>query len=495
MANKKLFLFLVCFFFIGAINEAAAGTLPSNPTTITTAQCTSQGGFCRFRLTPWTDGCSTTADRFVGFCDSNTNGCCVPTQTIATPAQCTAGGGQCSTADANCFKLNTDPTRKYDPIGYCDGTTERDACCKLGAATSGQGATDYCTGTLGGQCIADSAAGCGMGQTNVGICGAQGSTPRICCRANAAGGGGTGATTDTIGQLNYTLLEEIPGTAGVSGDFASYLQSLYKFTFWGVGIAALFMLTVGGFMYVTSAGNTSRIETAKTIITDSFLGILIALFAWLFLYILNPELVENLKMPAVVSTGTIGGGVGTGGTGGTGGGGGGTGTPAAVCQVATTGNCSPASLQGTCWAGLNLVNQASKICNLESAGGQAAIVSGTDRCVDGKGFSVGLFQINMVANGYRISQECRGENVFTQADGSSGTPAQMNNRTTVPNPLAPAYPARNCKVRDLALYNSCLAQLTDVVTNSRLACDIYRTQGWDAWPVTYRSPQKCNGSL
>lgn len=64
-------------------------------------------------------------------------------------------------------------------------------------------------------------------------------------------------------------------------------------------------------MYVTAAGNTSRISTAKTIITDSLLGIVVALFAWLFLYIINPDLTEGLALPNTASTPVTGGGGGT----------------------------------------------------------------------------------------------------------------------------------------------------------------------------------------
>lgn len=304
MLNKNYFWLIVGIFSLFPDMVSAGwigfGTYP----TVTTAQCLAQNGTCRTRA-PGFDGCTLGTDRFIGYCDVNNGaGCCIPTETIINnESLCTAAGGQCSINDANCFKLNPNSTGpKYDPIGYCDGATERNACCKLGAATGGSGATEYCENVQKGTCLVkDSQGKCSNGGTEIGICGADGSgTPRICCAAPGATGGNTGP----IGKLNYTLLEEIPGsTTGVTGNLATYLQNLYKFTFWAIGVAALFMLTVGGFMYVTSAGNTSRVETAKTIITDSLLGIIVALFAWLFLYVINPDLVEGLQLANTAPTG------------------------------------------------------------------------------------------------------------------------------------------------------------------------------------------------
>ncbi len=352
-----------------------------------------------------------------------------------TEAECSSEGGTCSINDRNCFRLNTTPTSRYDPIGYCDGAGGSNACCKVGATATGP----------------------------------------------------TPAAATPISTFNYETLEDIPGTPRTanSGDFGSYLQSLYRFTFFGIGIAALFMLTVGGFMYVTSAGNTSRVETAKTIITDSFLGILIALFAWLFLYVINPDLVQRMPVAAPLSGGAVGGG-GTapapapapGGT-----------TPGS-CQVAPSGPCSVSIMQASCWGARNKAESASKVCMKESSNNPAEI-SKTDLCLDLKGFSVGLFQINLIANGYRIAPECRGENVFTLGDGTPMPPSLVpynGRRTTQANPYTPGRPEFNlfnCKVRDQALYNSCLSRAIETRKNIELGCTIYDAQGWGAWPYTY----------
>jgi hypothetical protein len=94
-------------------------------------------------------------------------------------------------------------------------------------------------------------------------------------------------------QTQYQPLESFPGfeqeTAG--GDFPGYVQALYRLGLWIVGIAAMFMLTVGAFMYLSSAGNNSTMGTAKKVMTDAIMGLIIALVAWLILNTINPDLV------------------------------------------------------------------------------------------------------------------------------------------------------------------------------------------------------------
>lgn len=92
--------------------------------------------------------------------------------------------------------------------------------------------------------------------------------------------------------LTYQLLEKIPGTSNLGSDLPGYVSALYKVALIVVTLSAVFMLSVGGFMYLTSAGNTAAMGTAKGIIFDSIIGLVIALSAWLILYIINPDLVK-----------------------------------------------------------------------------------------------------------------------------------------------------------------------------------------------------------
>lgn len=109
---------------------------------------------------------------------------------------------------------------------------------------------------------------------------------------------------DSDAGVQYQLLEKIPGTENLGSDLPSYLSALYKIALIVVTLSAVLMLSIGGFMYLTSAGNTASIGNAKGIIYDSLIGLVIALAAWLVLYIINPDLVKiNLtNLPGVTYT-------------------------------------------------------------------------------------------------------------------------------------------------------------------------------------------------
>lgn len=107
---------------------------------------------------------------------------------------------------------------------------------------------------------------------------------------------------ETKPGLQYQLLEKIPGTSGLGSDLPGYVSAIYKMALVIVTLSAVLMLSIGGFMYLTSAGNTASIGTAKGIIYDSLIGLVIALSAWLVLYVINPDLVEiNLSPLAPVA--------------------------------------------------------------------------------------------------------------------------------------------------------------------------------------------------
>ncbi|MEK9151206.1 MAG: pilin [Patescibacteria group bacterium] len=100
-----------------------------------------------------------------------------------------------------------------------------------------------------------------------------------------------GAQTKAKG-LQYTLLEKIPGTDNVGSDLPGYLKAIYKVALVIIVLSAVLMLSIGGFMYLTSAGNTAAMGTAKGVIFDSLIGLTIAFTAWLLLNVINPDLVN-----------------------------------------------------------------------------------------------------------------------------------------------------------------------------------------------------------
>jgi hypothetical protein len=107
------------------------------------------------------------------------------------------------------------------------------------------------------------------------------------------------------GPFDYTPLEKIPGSDGVAmTDFYIYINAIYKFGIWAVGIAALLMISIGGYMYITSAGNNSSMEKAKSVVTDAVIGLVLALTSYLLLYIINPDLVKIKPLPKVTAPAT-----------------------------------------------------------------------------------------------------------------------------------------------------------------------------------------------
>ena len=100
-------------------------------------------------------------------------------------------------------------------------------------------------------------------------------------------------------SFTYTPMEQIPGFA-TDGNFYSYIGAVYKFGIWTVGIAAMLMITIGGYMYIVSAGNQASMGKAKSIIFDAIIGLILALTSYLILYEINPNLVS-------LSGGAVGG--------------------------------------------------------------------------------------------------------------------------------------------------------------------------------------------
>ena len=100
-------------------------------------------------------------------------------------------------------------------------------------------------------------------------------------------------TTVHVQAVDYEPLEDIPGVTGSNPDFSSYIEGLYNFSIAFVAIAALLMITVGGFYYISSAGNQAQAGSAKKIITDALLGLAVVFCTYLILHTINPDLLSS----------------------------------------------------------------------------------------------------------------------------------------------------------------------------------------------------------
>src|SRR3989344_2396705 len=93
----------------------------------------------------------------------------------------------------------------------------------------------------------------------------------------------------------YTLLQPLPGmeqTMPVGTILPAYLSVLFKFMLVLAGALAVLMIVFGGIMYITSGGNASSIEKAKSRIWSAIGGLVLAVAAYLILYTINPNLVN-----------------------------------------------------------------------------------------------------------------------------------------------------------------------------------------------------------
>lgn len=88
----------------------------------------------------------------------------------------------------------------------------------------------------------------------------------------------------------WSPLVRIPGLpASGTVNLSMYMIGLYNFLLSIVGIVAVMMLIIGGMRYITAAGNAAAISDAKDIIQNAVVGLIIALFSWVFIATINPD--------------------------------------------------------------------------------------------------------------------------------------------------------------------------------------------------------------
>jgi hypothetical protein len=86
------------------------------------------------------------------------------------------------------------------------------------------------------------------------------------CGANSA------ATGDASGGGCASAPKDQPSLREIIAKVINVISSL-------VAVVSVIMIMIGGFRYVTSAGDSSRVEAAKKTITNALIGLVIAFFA------------------------------------------------------------------------------------------------------------------------------------------------------------------------------------------------------------------------
>ncbi|GEM_PF-3687167 len=89
---------------------------------------------------------------------------------------------------------------------------------------------------------------------------------------------------------------EIPfGTITNVKNPLDYIVQIHKFSIGVASILAVIMMMIGGFLWISAAGNSSLITKGKTLISGAVVGLIILLFSYYILAGINPNLV-NLRI-------------------------------------------------------------------------------------------------------------------------------------------------------------------------------------------------------
>jgi len=96
-----------------------------------------------------------------------------------------------------------------------------------------------------------------------------------------------------------------PGERGAIGDYRLYIQNFYFFSIGAAALIATVLIMIGGMIWVTSAGNQSRVAKAKEYISQSIIGLIILMGAYTLLQVINPQLVQ-LQLPGTPELGSFG---------------------------------------------------------------------------------------------------------------------------------------------------------------------------------------------
>jgi hypothetical protein len=287
------------------------------------------------------------------------------------------------------------------------------------------------------------------------------------------------------------------GFAGVLG-IAQNLVSA------GISVAILFAVIIiawAGFILITSPFNAEAKGTAHKMLINAAIGLLIVCSAWLIVDFVMKALysgpdgqqgkfgpwnsiltggdicVQETKNMGTLFSGSITAGelntiVYSGGA--TGGSTAGSGPR---CQPAVTQSnpCSVTNMQKGCFA--KRASDAAIICNMESAGGNPRVESGSDKLDGGKGssYSVGLWQINLTV--HKIVKDGKTLNcpaAFTNPCDREHYTDPNNHPGWCNSSIRNTQEARD-------LYAACVAAAKDPVVSTAAACAMDKNMDFSDW--------------
>lgn len=101
-----------------------------------------------------------------------------------------------------------------------------------------------------------------------------------------------GVTKDLCKAGTTKLYQIIDSNGDKKGDILDFLALIYKFLVGIAGIAAVIAMMVGGYLWLFSGGNASRVGEAKSIIGSAVLGLFLTIGSFMILNLINPDLVN-----------------------------------------------------------------------------------------------------------------------------------------------------------------------------------------------------------
>jgi len=84
-----------------------------------------------------------------------------------------------------------------------------------------------------------------------------------------------------------------PPTQGLPTNLGQLISQIFTWSLGILGISVFVIFFYSGFLWLTAAGNTSKIGEAKTHMTNAVFGAILLLSSYLILYTINPDLVKN----------------------------------------------------------------------------------------------------------------------------------------------------------------------------------------------------------
>lgn len=112
----------------------------------------------------------------------------------------------------------------------------------------------------------------------------------------------------------YTLLAPLPGlseTLKTDNILGTYVPAIFKLAIGLSAVAAVLMIVIGGFQYLSSDAVMQK-SAGKERIKNAVFGLVLVISAWLILNTINPNLLNiNLNLESITTTDSSGGTLGT----------------------------------------------------------------------------------------------------------------------------------------------------------------------------------------